>query len=76
MVTIKLKDGKEYSTKWETWRGYHKSPMTTEELVAKYKDGISEVLSPAQADHSIELVLGLDKVKDVSELMKILTYPR
>ena len=55
--------------------GYPKSPLTTEELAAKYKDGSSEVLSPAQIERTIELVLGLEKVKDVSELMKILTYP-
>ena len=75
IVTIKLKNEKKYSVKWEAWRGYHKTPMTVDELVAKYKDATGDVLSPNQADRSLELVLNLENLKDVSELMKIVTFP-
>lgn len=75
MVTIGLKNGREHSVKWEAWRGYNKTPMTTDELVAKYKDATSDVLSPARADRSIELVLGLEKLEDISELAEIITFP-
>jgi len=75
VVTIKMKNGQEHSVKWEAWRGYHGTPMTVDEVMAKYRDGTAEVLSKAQADRSIELVLNLDKVKDISELAKIITFP-
>lgn len=75
IVTIKLKDGKEYSTSVKSWKGHYTSPLTHEELVAKFKDATSSTLSPSQADRSIELVLNLETLKDVSELMKILTFP-
>lgn len=76
IVTIKLKNGREHSVKWEAWRGYHGTPMTTDELMAKYKDATSDVLSPARADRSIELVLNLEKLKDISELAEIITFPK
>jgi len=75
IVTIKLGNGQEHSVKWEAWRGYHRTPMTTDELIAKYKDATSEALSPARADRSIELVLSLEKLKDISELAEIITFP-
>ena len=75
VVTIKLKNGQEHSAKWEAWRGYHKTPMTTDELVAKFKDATSDVLSPAKADRCIELVLDLEKLKDITELAQIINFP-
>lgn len=75
IVTIKLKDGKKHSLKRDTWRGYHTSPLTTEELTVKFKDATADSLSPGQIDRSIELVLNLETLKDVSELMKIVTFP-
>ena len=75
IVTIRLKNGQEHSVKWEAWRGCHKTPMTTDELIAKYKDATSDVLSLAQAERSIELVFGLEKLKDISELAEIITFP-
>jgi len=76
IVTIKLKNGKEHSTKWEAWRGYHQTPMTVDELIAKYKDASTDVLSPSQVDRSIELVLNLEKVKNIAELTDIVCFPR
>ncbi|MEE9400252.1 MAG: hypothetical protein V3V23_08290, partial [Dehalococcoidales bacterium] len=75
IVTIKLKDGKKHGVKWETWRGHHISPFTAEELVAKYKEATGDILSPGQVDRSMELVLGLEALTNVSELMKIMTFP-
>lgn len=37
--------------------------------------GTSNVLSPVQADRSIELVLRLENLKEVSELMEIVNFP-
>ena len=75
IVTIRLKDGQEHSVKWATWKGHHTSPLTTGELLAKYKVATGDTLSPGQTDRSAELVLNLETLKDVSELMKIVTFP-
>lgn len=75
IVTLKLKNGKEYSTSVKSWKGHYTSPLTTEELTAKYKDATADTLSPSQSDRSMELVLNLEKVDNVAELMKILTFP-
>jgi 2-methylcitrate dehydratase PrpD len=74
IVTIRLKNGQEHSIRWEAWRGYHKTPLTHGELVAKYRDATSNVLSPQAATRSIELVMDLDALKEISEIMQILTF--
>jgi len=76
IVTIRLVNGKEHSARGEDWRGYHKTPMTVDELIAKYKDASADVLSAGQVDRSIELLLNLEKLKDISELMNIVCFPR
>jgi 2-methylcitrate dehydratase PrpD len=75
IVTIRLKNGQEHSARRDAWRGYHKTPMTTEELMAKFKEASRDVLSPERVERSIDTVLSLDEVKDVSALMEIVTFP-
>ena len=64
-----------HSVKWENWKGGHRTPFTIDELTSKYRDATGETLSPRQVDRSIELVLNLDNLNDVSELMGIVTFP-
>jgi len=75
IVTIILKNGKKFSSKWDTWRGHHTSPFNETELTAKFKDATAETLSPKQIDRAIELLMSLDSLKDVSELMKLVCFP-
>ncbi len=72
-ITINLKNGKQYSTSVNSWKGHYTSPLTAEELTAKFKDATGDTLSPNQANRMIELVLNLDDLKDLSELIKILS---
>lgn len=74
-VTVKLKDGKEYNISVKSWKGHYTSPLTTEELVAKFQDATGSTLSASQVDRVIELMLNLDNLKDVTELIKIITFP-
>jgi len=75
IVTIRLKNGQKHSIKCETWRGHHTSPFTREELIAKYEDAASDILSQRQVERSLELVLDLENQANVVELMRILTFP-
>lgn len=72
-ITIKLKDGRVYENQVNIPRGSPGAPLTIEELSNKYRDCAKGVLSPEQAERSIGMVLALEEVKDVSELMKIVT---
>ena len=75
IVTIKLKDGTAHSAKWDTWKGYHRSPMNVDELIHKYREGTKNVQSPKRAERCIELVLNLENVTDITELAEIITFP-
>lgn len=75
-ITIRLKDGRVYENQVNIPRGSPGAPLTIEELLNKYRDCAKGVLSPEQVEHSIRLVLTLEEVKDISELMKVVTERR
>lgn len=75
-ITIRLKDGKVYENQVNIPRGSPGAPLTIEELSNKYRDCAKGVLSSEQVEHSIRLVLALEEVKDISELMKVVTERR
>jgi len=74
-ITIKLKSGKQYSTSVKSWKGHYTSPLTTEELTAKFKDAATGILRNSQLEQVIQLVLGLEKVKNISKLTDIINNP-
>ncbi|MBI2906928.1 MAG: MmgE/PrpD family protein [Chloroflexi bacterium] len=73
IVTIKLKDGREFSTTVEKPKGDPGVPFTTEELIARFEGCAEGILAGEQVNRAIELILDLENLKDVSELMEILT---
>ena len=72
-ITVKLKDGRVYENQVNVPRGTPEAPLTIEELKDKYRDCAHKVLSPPQVERSIGLVLTLEKVKNIAELMKVVT---
>lgn len=76
-ITVTMKDGRKFTRVGEKdakIKGGIENPLTTEELVERYKNSLGGFLSPDQIKRSIELVFDLEKLKDVSELMKIITF--
>lgn len=71
-VTVRLKDGREYTYVVDKLKGSPDCPLTREELMAKYTDCASSVLSSKGVEKSAELVLNLEELKDIGELMAIL----
>jgi len=69
MVTVRLKNGKEYSYKLLTARGDSKNPLTEEELLTKYRECARLALEDEEAERSLELIWKLEKLEDVKELM-------
>lgn len=47
--------------------------MTDEELVEKFKSNVSRVLPESKIDRAVESLLGLEKVENVAEIMRLVT---
>jgi len=71
-MTIKLTDGRQFSQRsGDMLKGFPQMPLTHEELTGKYKGCACAMLSPQDMERSLELVEGLEDLKDITELMKI-----
>ena len=72
-VTVKLRDGRQYTHQVLEPKGAPANPLTEEELVAKYKDCASLALPPDAVEHSLELLSNLEDIKDITELANLMT---
>lgn len=68
-VTVKVKDGRVITKEVAA-----SSEPTMEQLINRYKEGAQRVYASDQTEKSIELLLNLEKLKDISELMNLLTF--
>ena len=76
-VTVRLKDGREYTKLCFSARGEPPNRLGTDEVMKKYLDSVefAGTFSRERTRKIAEMTLALDKVKDVSELMGRLTFP-
>jgi 2-methylcitrate dehydratase PrpD len=74
-VDIKTKSGKTYHAGVDVLRGSVQNPLSTEELVKKFKDCTRYARKPLSAstvDKVIDSILNLEKVKDIKEITALL----
>lgn len=73
-IAIKLKNGRVYKKSCPS----ADSPIaiTDKDIMDKYMDCALRVLSQKQAEDVARMTLALEDVKDISELMTILTFPK
>jgi 2-methylcitrate dehydratase PrpD len=69
---VKTKDGRVFSQRVDTAKGSNKIPMTTEEVIQKYRILASKVLNKTRVEELFDRVQNLEMVKDVRELAKLL----
>lgn len=74
-ITIKLKDGAEYKKVCNTAHGDAADPLTNDEVVQRYMQCVQGILADEDAARSAKLTLALDRLHNISELMRILTFP-
>lgn len=67
IIHLKLKDGRPFTR--ETSETVIQS--TRDELIAVYKDFARQCMSPKKVEQSVDLILNLEKVKNIAELMEI-----
>ena len=77
-LTIKLKDGREYTKLCMNAKGDPTNRLSDGEIMKIYMDCIdfAGTLSREKAERVAEMALALDRLNDISELMNILTFPK
>ena len=71
-ITVKLKDGKEFSKEVTIAKGMPQNPLTPDEFNSKYQDCASTVLSEEDVEKSLSILTNLQKVKNIKEVMESL----
>jgi len=70
-VTVKLKDGKEFSKEVTIAKGMPQNPLPPDEFNSKYRDCASTVLSGEEVEKSLSILATLSEVKNIKEVMGI-----
>ncbi|MFC2040860.1 hypothetical protein ACFLTY_00860, partial [Chloroflexota bacterium] len=55
-------------------KGNPENPLSMDELINKYRDCVCLSLSTEDTDKSLDLLLHLESVRDISEIMDIFTF--
>jgi len=71
-VTVKLHDGTVYSHEVLDSKGRPGNRLSEAELVDKYRDCAARAISPERIDRSLDMLQGLEELRDISELMDVL----
>ena len=72
-VTIKMRDGKEYFRETPLNAGMPVSPMSDEQIEAKYRDCASLALDGKKVEKSLSILRELAALPDITELMKVIS---
>ena len=78
-MEIRLKNGKTIRKQIDTIKGSHVSPLSQEELEAKFRLCVGysrRPFSAEQVDRIIDTCMNLENVKDIAELTEALTAPQ
>lgn len=75
-LKVTLRDGRTIEHTVVYRPGDPDRPVTTQEIIHKFKLLAGKVMPPSQVDRIIDLMGGLDKAKDVSRLAKALAVPQ
>jgi 2-methylcitrate dehydratase PrpD len=73
VVTVRLKNGRQYSHEVFIAKGAPENPMSMAELTAKYRDCVSLVFPFEAVERSRQMVSHLEEVRDIAELADLLT---
>jgi 2-methylcitrate dehydratase PrpD len=71
-VSIRLSDGRTVSREVAAARGGPESPLSADELRAKFRTCATRVLADREVDRAIDLLASLEKLPDVKELAGVL----
>ena len=73
VVTVKLRDGREYSHRVDHEKGSIENPCSWEEVADKFRDfAPRSVISSERVEQVIELIERVESLENIGELMKVL----
>lgn len=72
IAEVITKDGKIFNERVDTAKGSHKKPMTTNEVIEKYKILAGKVLSQNYVAKLHDLILNVEKLTDIRKLARML----
>jgi len=75
IVEINLKDGRQLVKRCDFAPGTLRNPLSDEELVQKYRSCASLVLPERETEQSIELIMNLERIGEISKLLALVTSP-
>ncbi len=74
-LTVRLRDGKQFSATVHISKGTMGNPMTPEEIAAKFNILAGYMFPSTRVDEIRQMILSLDSVGDVRELGRLLMLP-
>jgi 2-methylcitrate dehydratase PrpD len=72
MVTIKLKDGREYAKRVDIATGNPEKPMSLNQIIEKYRSCAGAVIGKASIQESLDKILNFEKLDHMSELISLI----
>lgn len=73
-VTVRLRNGKILIKEMDQPIGGNKYPLTSAQIVDLYRKYTRNILTQDQISRTIDLTLNLENIKDLSELINIITF--
>jgi 2-methylcitrate dehydratase PrpD len=68
-VEIEMKDGRKLGFVVDHMRGMPQNPMTADDIIRKFRSNISGLLSDVKGDRVIDMIMSLDRMRDIQPLM-------
>ena len=75
-VTVKLSDGKTVSEQVSYHKGHPKNPMTNIEIENKFRNLTSRYFESSKCGKVLKLLWNLEKLEDVSSLLRSIAIPK
>jgi 2-methylcitrate dehydratase PrpD len=72
-IVVRLKNGTEFSSLVKSSKGDTENPLKLSDIETKFLDCAKLAISPSQASDCLEKISTLDKTRDISSLMKLLS---
>ena len=72
-VTLKLKNGKQFSKSSKIARGYPESPLTEDEIITKFNNLVKSVLNKKECDKLFEISRNIVDASNVNNLVNLLS---
>lgn len=73
IVTIRLKNGQEFTKRVDITSGHPERPMSLNEIIDKYSSCAGSVIKKEKVDESVKKILDFEKLRDVRELITSIT---